>query len=138
MSRSFPHTIPVPSTPNMDGINKVYSLLRSNCIIVRYTLSLRKPGQFLCIGNTMHIKCSKMQPTQIKFEFNSLRNDCIFQRFSSVLCIAKTSFTGIYSILFIFYFCAKWCPMHIVLYPEEIKNKVHIENSRFLPLIYCR
>lgn len=78
----------------------------------------------------------------IKFEFNSLRNDCIFQRFSSVLCIAKTSFTGIYSILFILFFFLFLHKMvshaHSVLYPEEIKNKVHIENSCFLPLIYCR
>lgn len=80
-----------------------------------------------------------MQPTQIiKFEFNSLRNDCIFQRFSSAYC-KKQVLPVFIQFYFIFSFCTKWCLMHhSTIHPEEIKNKVHIENSCFVPLIYCR
>lgn len=59
--------------------------------------------------------------------FNGFRVSCALQK--QVLPVF---------IQFYFCFCTKWCLLYIVIYPEEIKNKFHIENSGFLPLIYCR
>lgn len=63
--------------------------------------------------------------------FNGFRVSCALEK--QVLPVYLFNF------IYFFSFCTKWCLMHIVfIYPEEIKNKVHIENSCFLPLIYCR